>query len=57
MDGWIRVSKNIATDTSESPTVIGIRGPMRSVRRPAIGAIATIIRVAGKNRTPAWRGE
>ena len=51
------MSQNIATETRERPTVMGMRGPMRSVSRPAIGAIATIMSVAGRNRTPASSGE
>jgi len=57
VDGPICVSQNIAPDTSVSPTEMGIRGPILSVSRPAIGAIVTIMRVAGRNRMPACRGE
>ena len=52
VDGSIRVSQNSAAETSERPTAIGTRGPIRSVSRPAIGAIATIMSVAGRNRAP-----
>ena len=53
VDAPIVVSQTIATETRDRPTAIGIRAPIRSVSRPASGAIATIIRVAGRNRTPA----
>ena len=51
------VSQPSETVTSASPATIGSLAPMRSVSRPARGAKATIIRVAGRNLTPAWRGE
>src|SRR3954447_1294165 len=57
VDGLICVSQNMAADTSVRPTEMGIRGPILSVSLPAIGAIVTIISVAGRNRTPACSGE
>ncbi len=49
----MRVWRNSAIVVSASPATIGGRGPIRSARRPASGAISTIISVEGRKRTPA----
>src|SRR5258708_26739028 len=48
--------QNSAPETHSRPKVISGREPTRSARRPAIGAIRTIIRVEGRKRTPACSG-
>ncbi len=41
---------------SSSPYVMGAREPCVDAYLPASGAVTTIIRVIGRNRTPAWNG-
>ena len=53
MSTSMRVWRNSATVTRLRPTTIGGRGPIRSVSRPASGAITTIISVEGRKRMPA----
>ena len=52
---WVWISS--AMVVSVRPVTISGRGPTRSVRRPAIGAITTIMSVVGRKRTPASTGE
>ncbi len=44
---------NIETARTARPALIGVAGPRRSARRPAIGAITAITIVVGRNLTPA----
>ena len=57
MSTVMRDCRKSATATSERPIAIGIRAPMRSVSRPAIGAATMITTVEGRNRMPASSGE
>ena len=53
----MRDCRKSAIATSVSPTAIGMRAPMRSVSRPAIGAAMMIMTVEGRKRMPASSGE
>ena len=52
----MRLKLNSEAETISRPPPISQRGPKRSESRPAIGAIATIISVEGRNRIPASSG-
>jgi hypothetical protein len=49
--------QNSALAASNRPMTIGMRGPMRSDRRPEIGPMKMITTVEGRKRTPASSGE
>ena len=50
------VIQNIDVDTASRPAVISGRGPMRSVRRPAIGPDTITHSVVGRKRSPVCSG-
>ena len=57
MSTVMRVCRKSANVVSDRPVTISGRGPTRSARRPASGAISTIISVDGRKRTPACTAE
>ena len=54
-DVWVVMNdcQNSALEASSRPATIGMRGPMRSARRPEIGPMKMMITVEGRKRTPA----
>ena len=52
----MRVSRSIAAATTSGPTVIGMRGPMRSARAPARADSRSIASVIGTVAAPACSG-
>ena len=52
----MRVSSSIAAATRSGPTVIGIRGPMRSARAPARDDSSSMASVIGTVAAPACSG-
>ena len=57
MSTSIRDCQAIETVTSSSPNTSGVRGPIRSASRPAIGPATMITSVLGRKRTPVSSGE